>query len=116
MNPGERHISAFDGYLWLFPGLASGERMEVQWSGVRQRWTDSTVMPWVDADGVFDQDVRELLEYGLHWRSAAFDNNDSALAAQYRALYRGKLAEIIANSAKRDQLNVPNIGAVECSV
>lgn len=119
MRQDVRSVAVYDSKVWVFPGLETGEQVELTWSGIQTTWTNTTVMPatrpWVDANGTFSRDVEEFVELGLQWRIAAFDDKDPTLAAQYKLLYDAKLREIIALCVQSKRLDYLTMGPVSCA-
>ena len=118
MRQDVRSLAMFDNAVWIFPGLVSGESLELTWTGVRATWTDSTVLPatrpWVDQNGTFNRHVEEYIELGLQWRSTLHDDKDPQLAASLKALHDAKLKEIIALGVQSTRVNYETMGSVSC--
>lgn len=109
-----RVAAIFDGMLWVFPRLKEGEKLLVEWRGIRRDWQSATVMPWLDEAGNPDRDVTELVELYLSWKIALYDNNDPQLAAIMEGLYRNKLADLIADCATNARMDLVDVGVNEC--
>jgi hypothetical protein len=107
-----RAYAKMEGKIVVFPELAEGEQLAIQWNGTKTNWNGGDLIPWLDETGNVSRIVLSAMEHYLLYNSYQYDDCDAQKAGNAFARYTQARRDMIIDC--HEMLSIP--GRMETSV